>query len=175
MHLNKLLIENYRKSLLNEVGAPPNNDSRRLRPDPIVNNPISLPSGSGEDVSGEGDNVAYPNPNYPNGPFPAQVPGGWGPGGNPNAPGSPELGTWENPGPNVPAKVWKYNETTGYWELWDLQTGERDPRQAPWGMPEQERGKNGRVATHPPDGAWYWNSETGRFERYVRHWWHNLW
>ena len=174
MNLNKLLIENYRKSLLNELSAPPaNQDWRRLKDQPtVVNNPLNLPSGSGEDVSGEGDNVMYPagNPG-----FPAQIPGGWGPNGNPNAPGSPGLGTWQNPGPNVPVKVWKYSETTGYWELWDLQTGERDSDQPPWGMPEGQRGTNGRVATHPPDGAWYWNQDTGRFERYVRHWWHNIW
>lgn len=195
MNLNKLLIENYRKSLLNELQqvAPADRDTRYdkhripapITPTPITpNQPISLPpddyppSGSGEDVGGEGDNVAYPNPNYPNGPFPGQVPGGWGPGGNPNAPGNrkPILQVVQPSGPDpTPEEMGTYEhpgpkapDQIWYWNDTVKQWVLRVRKDETWGYTDKS-------AQHPPDGAWYWNSETGRFERYRAHWWHWFW
>ena len=153
MNLNKLLIENYKKSLLNETleEAPPGRDSRypgRNVPTVPTQRPPQLPS----EIPG------FDRERYENDPY-----GRWT--------WEYDGGTLSNPNQFSPKEIWVWNDTVGQWLR-------RTLRHYEWHNPDgsithewvygedvnYHQFDNGRVSNKLPHRIWYWDKDAGQFK-----------
>lgn len=152
MNLNKLLIENYRKSLLNETleEVPPGSDPRfpgRNVPRLPTQPPAQFPS----------EHPGFDRERYENDPY-----GDWT--------WEYDGGTLNDPNPFSPKEIWVWNDTAGYWiryklihNVWHNPDGSERHEWIYGGQEGIHQYDNGRVSYKLPRG-WYWDKDAGKFK-----------